>query len=84
MNYPDVLQALDSNRLEGVGIDVFHTEPFPTHDKFLQHPKVYATPHIAGVTEVSYQHMATLVAENVLRIWQGVKPHGTVNDIRTL
>jgi len=60
---------------------VFHTEPFPLIDQFLQHPRVFATPHVAGVTEISYQNMAQIVAENALRIYEGKIPYGVVNNI---
>ena len=48
---------------------------------FLSHPHVICTPHIAGVTEISYRNMAQILAENVLRLLNGEKPLGTVNDI---
>jgi D-3-phosphoglycerate dehydrogenase len=79
LNYDDVYNALESGQLGGVGIDVFHTEPFPLGDIFLNHPKVVATPHVAGVTEVSYENMARIVAENVKKIMKGEVPDGFVN-----
>ena len=68
MNYEDIFEAIESGKISGLGIDVFHTEPFPVNDKVLSHPKVFATPHIAGVTEVSYRTMAHIVAEQAVRI----------------
>jgi phosphoglycerate dehydrogenase-like enzyme len=79
LNYPDVLGALESGQLSGVGMDVFHTEPFPQDDPFLRHPKVVATPHVAGVTEISYRNMAKLVAANALRLLRGYDVEGCVN-----
>lgn len=79
-NYPDVLDALRSGHLSGVGIDVYHTEPFPVPaDEFMSHPGVICTPHVAGVTHISYRNMAKLTAENVRRIVAGVEPAGAVN-----
>lgn len=80
LNYDDVLSALNSNRLGGVGIDVFHTEPFPTDDPFLQHERVIVTPHVAGVTEMSYRQMAVITAENVRNLINGDPLKYTVND----
>lgn len=81
MNYDDIFHRLEDGTIEAVGIDVFHTEPFPKRDKFLEHPKVIATPHVAGVTEVSYHNMAEIVAENVSLIYQGKRPNGIVNEV---
>lgn len=85
MNFPDVLDAMNrnDNLVAGVGTDVFHTEPFPTpldQDPFLSHPKVIATPHVAGVTEVSYRSMAEVLADNVVRMYDNQVPHGVVNS----
>lgn len=80
LNYADVTEALESGHLGGVGIDVFHTEPFPSDDPFLHHPKVVCTPHVAGVTELSYQNMAERVAENVYRLSIGKPLLGAVNN----
>lgn len=82
MNYRDVHDALLSGRVGGFGTDVFHTEPFPAGDPLLQLPNVVATPHIAGVTEVSYRSMAEKVAENVERVLQGLPPLGAVNEVK--
>lgn len=80
LNYPDVLKGLESGKVFGVGIDVYHTEPFPTPlDMFLSHPRIVATPHVAGVTYISYRNMARLVADNVKRIIAGQDPIGAAN-----
>jgi phosphoglycerate dehydrogenase-like enzyme len=34
-------------------------------------PGLIATPHIAGVTDVSYSDIARHVAENIKRLWSG-------------
>ena len=82
LHYPDVLAALQSGHLGGVGIDVYHTEPFPSiaSDAFLSHPHVIVTPHVAGVTHLSYHNMAQLTAANVKRIIAGIEPVGAVNS----
>jgi phosphoglycerate dehydrogenase-like enzyme len=80
LNYPDVLDALRSGQLHGVGTDVYHTEPFPVPaDEFMSHPRVICSPHVAGVTQISYRNMAKLTADNVRRILAGVPPEGAVN-----
>ena len=81
VNYTDVLEGLHSGAVGGLGTDVFSPEPFPLDAEILQHPNVVATPHIAGVTEVSYRSMAEKVAENVERIMRGERPEGNVNEV---
>lgn len=81
LNYDDISVALDTGHLAGLGIDVFHTEPFPTEDPLLSHPKVIATPHIAGVTEISYRAMANFVVDNVELLLEEKDPKWTVNEV---
>ena len=83
LNYNDVLIAINSGKLLGVGIDVYHTEPFPiaANDEFLSHHKVIVTPHVAGVTHISYTNMAKIVAANILRIKNGEVPIGAINNV---
>ena len=79
-----MLEALGTGKLFGVGIDVFHTEPFPSpdDDPFLSHPRVVATPHVAGVTHISYQNMANIVAAEVIRVMVNKVPSGAVNIVK--
>ena len=43
-----MIQALDSDRLAGVALDVFDPEPLPADSPLWRHPKVTITPHVAG------------------------------------
>ncbi len=47
----DLIAALDSGHLAGAVLDVFQTEPLPTESPIWLHPKITATPHIAGITD---------------------------------
>ena len=42
--------------------------------------RTYLTPHIAGVTELSYTNMAKVVAREVARLWQGLPPSRQLNQ----
>jgi len=81
VDYDDVYEGLLSGSVGGLGTDVFYPEPFPLDAPILSHPNVVATPHIAGVTEVSYRNMAQKVAENVERIMLGEAPVDAVNNV---
>lgn len=94
VNYEDVVKCLNDAHLSGFGTDVFKNEPFPRpplndsdevdplweeHKAFLEHPRVVCTPHVAGVTRVSYKRMATLMAQNILNIVAEKDVEGKVN-----
>lgn len=77
-------EALLTSQLGGLGIDVYHTEPFPSlsdpstkiTDPLLFHPNVIVTPHIAGVTERSYRGMAKILGDTVKALIHGSQiPH---------
>lgn len=57
LDYDAVLTHLKSGHLGGLGIDVAWTEPFDPDDAILKFPDVIITPHVAGVTELSYRYM---------------------------
>ena len=84
INYEDILKALNTNQLSGLGIDVFHTEPFPmnSNDPILSHQKVIATPHVAGVTFQSYKEMADIIANNVRNLQNNLPLRGLCNSIQ--
>jgi len=71
---PDaLLAALKSGHIAGAGLDVFWDEPVDmTHPIFREN--VIATPHIAGVTDVSYEGIARAFAENIRRYATGETP----------
>jgi glyoxylate/hydroxypyruvate reductase A len=48
LNEADLLAALESGRLGGASLDVFHTEPLPAGHPFWRHPKILVTPHLAS------------------------------------
>jgi phosphoglycerate dehydrogenase-like enzyme len=70
--------ALRSGRIAGAGLDVVEGEPLDPSDPLLSF-NVVVTPHIAGVTDVSYAGIARAVAENIRRYESGEAPVHAVN-----
>ncbi|CAG9463473.1 unnamed protein product [Pedinophyceae sp. YPF-701] len=74
MDYDACKAELQSGRIGGMGLDVQWHEPFDPSDPLATHPNVVLTPHVAGVTDVSYRAMARILAGEALRVKQGLRP----------
>lgn len=74
-----LLAALSEGRLAGAALDVFEQEPLAPESPLLASERVLATPHIAGVTDVSYEGIAARVAENVHLVLSGRQPRHCAN-----
>ena len=68
VNYDALYAALASGQLAGAGLDVYWQEPIAPDDPLLALPNVIATPHIAGVTDRSYEEIADAVTANIERL----------------
>jgi len=74
-----LLDALDSGRLAGAGLDVLAVEPPALDHPLLRHPRVIATPHSAWYTEEAMKDLQRLLAEDVARVLGGEAPRCPVS-----
>jgi phosphoglycerate dehydrogenase-like enzyme len=68
VNEADLIVALNNGVIAGAGLDVFTTEPVDPNHPLLRMGNVFATPHIAGVTEQNHVAIGALVKENILKV----------------
>lgn len=78
IDHAALVAALENREIAGVGLDVFWDEPVDPDDALFRH-NVIATPHTAGVTDISYDDIARGVAANVNRLRAGEPPINCVN-----
>ena len=60
-----LLDALDSGKLGGAGLDVFQNEPNPRQD-LLSHLRVSATPHVGAETQEAQVNIGTELADRII------------------
>ncbi|MGE0870055.1 MAG: NAD(P)-dependent oxidoreductase [Kofleriaceae bacterium] len=66
-----LVDALATNHVGGVGLDVHWSEPPDPSDPLYADPRVFALPHIAGSTEQAFIRIAETVVANVRRLERG-------------
>ena len=74
-----LLNALDSGKLAGAGLDVFASEPPPVNSRLRDHPSIIATPHIASLTMDGRLRMERMAVERILAFFSGERPADVVN-----
>ena len=78
LDHDALVEALKQKQIAGAGLDVFWDEPTDPRDPLFQY-NVIATPHTAGVTDLSYNDIARGLAANVNRLRAGKPPINCVN-----
>ena len=74
-----LLDALDSGKLAGAGIDVFDPEPPPPDSRLRNHPRLVATPHSATTTVEARERIEAMAVEEILRYFDGREPNNPLN-----
>ncbi|WP_288650785.1 2-hydroxyacid dehydrogenase [Pseudomonas sp. UBA5568] len=74
-----LIDALETRRIRGAGLDVFVQEPLAADSPLLRLDNVVATPHIGSATEETRQAMARRAVDNLLAALAGRRPANAVN-----
>ncbi|WP_413356798.1 C-terminal binding protein [Robertmurraya sp. 2P01SA] len=79
INMHDLIAALKSKKVMGVGLDVLEEEPIEQNNELLKFDSVVITPHSAynSIESSAIQHRK--VAETVIELLKGKIPSNTVN-----
>ncbi|MDH5748862.1 MAG: oxidoreductase, partial [Rhodospirillales bacterium] len=79
VDYNALFEALTNNKIAGAAFDVFWSEPAPSDDPILRLENFFISPHVAGFSDVSIEHITNIMAENFRRLASG-KPLVNVID----
>jgi D-3-phosphoglycerate dehydrogenase len=71
VNEDDLIDALESGRLAGAGLDVTAVEPLPAESRLYDHPNVLITPHVGAQSVPRYDDSTRLICENLRRYLAG-------------
>ncbi len=73
VHMPDMIAALDANKLGGYATDVLDEEPPPADHPLLKHSKALITPHIGSRTYESVPRQAMRATLNLVNFLKGEK-----------
>jgi D-3-phosphoglycerate dehydrogenase / 2-oxoglutarate reductase len=74
-----VHEALQANRLSGVGMDTFPSEPPDTSHPIFSHPRVLCTPHVLGLSVGATTKIFTMMSEGMAMVLKGLTPDNVIN-----
>jgi len=75
INEQDLLNALESEQVKGLALDVYQVEP-PPNTPLLRHPSVILAPHLGASTLEAQEKVAILIAEQIC----GFLKNGTIRN----
>lgn len=74
-----LIEALQSKKIAGAGIDVFAKEPIPPDNPLRNMENVVLSPHVAGFTAESLRRISEQCTENCIHALEGEIPEFVVN-----
>jgi D-3-phosphoglycerate dehydrogenase len=79
INEDDLIEALESGRIQGAALDVLAKEPPVPESPLLHMDNVVVTPHVAWYSRHAVHDLQRLAAEQVRRVLTGKEPQWLVN-----
>ncbi len=70
-----LIEALDSGKLSGAGIDVLASEPMPQECRLPEAKNIIITPHVAWAPLETRQRLLTIVEDNITAFLAGAPIH---------
>ncbi len=75
-----LIEALESGRIAGAGLDVFEKEPVEGDNPLLKMENVIVTPHSAGTTWNTWCRRGEFAYQNMKRVLEGQPPLAVAQD----
>lgn len=79
VNEPDLIEALQSGRIAGAGIDCFEQEPPSPDNPLFQLDNVLLAPHAVCWTDECFQAIGESAVRSILSVMRGEEPFGLLN-----
>ena len=79
VDHDALLEAIDSGKLLGVGLDVTDPEPLPVGHPLLDRESVVVTPHVASGTHDGKRRLFRSAFDQVIQLLDGQRPPHLVN-----
>jgi phosphoglycerate dehydrogenase-like enzyme len=79
VDHEALLEALESGRLGGAGLDVTEPEPLPPDHPLLGRDDVVVTPHVAAATREGKRRLTVTAIREALAVLEGRRPEHPVN-----
>ncbi len=79
VNETALVRALRQKQIAGYATDVFESEPPDPASELLSFQNVIVSPHLGGSTRESRARSASMIATDVLKVFQGEPPINLVN-----
>ena len=79
-----LVEALQSGKISGAGLDVYEREPLPADSPLLKLPNVVTLPHVGSATHETRYAMAECAVDNLLAALQQRSTRNCVNPAVTM